>query len=301
MPTSANVTDPIEAPAATFTVHHVEVEEGVELRVFEWRPGEPESEDPLVFVAGWVSAIEGWADLLRALVAVRPVYYVESREKRSARIARRRLTFEDFTIARMAKDLIAVSAALGLDGSRPIYCGSSMGSTGILEALKGGRLPAGGAFVIGPNAQFRFPWWGKALVRVPTEGYAVVIRIVLFYLRNFRVNSRLEPQQMERYERTLLGAHPLRMKLSARAVYPYEIWPELETVSVPVAIAHAPTDTLHAEDEIARIVATIPEGRPVRCPTNLYMHCADVAADIEAFIAGSPTRPRPDSGGGRRC
>jgi len=160
-----------------------------------------------------------------------------------------------------------------------------MGSSAIIEALKNERLRARGAFVIGPSARFHFPWWGKILTKQPAWTYTGLVHVILFYLRNFRVNSKLEPQQMERYQRTLLRAVPLRMKLSAGAVYPYEIWKDLETIRVPVAIAHAPTDTLHKEEEIQRLVSSIPEGRNVACPTNLYMHCADVAKDIEEFIA----------------
>ena len=114
----------------------------------------------------------------------------------------------------------------------------------------------------------------------------MAIRIVLFYLRNFRVNSRLEPQQIARYERSLLAAHPLRMKLSAQAVYPYQAWPDLETVNVPVAVAYSPTDTLHEEEEIERLIGSIPRSRAVPCPSNLYMHSEKVARDIEEFIAG---------------
>lgn len=284
MTDSTNVADPIAAEGAVFSARYLEVQEGVALRLFHWQPEVPACEDPVFFVAGWVSAVEGWAGLLRALITRRPVYYLESREKQSARIARGGLSRADFTIERQAEDIITACDLLDLDLDRVVFSGSSMGSTSIIEALKHGRLRARGAFVIGPNARFHFPWWGKALTRVPASTYAVVIRLVLFYLRNFRVNSRMEPQQMARYERTLLRAVPLRMKLSAQAVYPYEIWDGLETIDVPVALAHAPTDTLHGEQEIERIVATIPRGRAVPCPTNFYMHDAGVAADIEAFI-----------------
>jgi pimeloyl-ACP methyl ester carboxylesterase len=281
----SDISDPVAVEGAAFSARDIDVQDGVELRLYHWQPENPASETPIFFVAGWVSAIEGWVDMVRALVSRRPVYYLESREKRSARITRRRLTREDFTIQRMADDIVAACDRIGLDTSSVVFAGSSMGSTSILEALKHERLKARGAFVVGPNARFRFPWWGKALTRVPAGTYAVAIRIVLFYLRNFRVNSRMEPQQMQRYERTLLGAVPLRMKLSARAVYPYEIWDGLETIAVPVAVAHAPTDTLHGEDEIERIVEAIPKGRAVPCPSNLYMHSADVAHDIEELIA----------------
>jgi hypothetical protein len=91
---------------------------------------------------------------------------------------------------------------------------------------------------------------------------------------------------MIRYERTLRAADPLRLKLSARAVVGFQAWPELETIAVPVAIAYAPTDTLHGEREVRSIVAAIPGGRAVKCLSNAYMHDARIVDDLERFIRG---------------
>jgi pimeloyl-ACP methyl ester carboxylesterase len=284
MSTCSAPSDPIDVKGTIFEVHHVYACAGVRLRVLRWQPREPTGSEPIVFAPGWTSAIEGWADLMRAIAVRRPLIYIESREKPSAQIDLPKLTREDFSISQMASDLTGICQGLELDLSRAVFVGSSLGSTTILEALKRGRLEARGAFVIGPNGRFHFPLWAKILTHVPTGAYAAVIRIALFYLRNFRVNSQLEPQQMKRYEQTLLGAHPLRMKLSAQAFYPFELWEDLETIPVPVAVAYAPTDTLHAEEEIQRIIDTIPKGRAVACPSNLYMHRADVAEDIESFL-----------------
>ena len=261
------------------------MQDGVELKVMEWWPdrtGQP----PLYFVAGWVSVVEGWRPLLEVLVRRRPVVYIETREKRSARIDRRRMRVEEFSVERLAEDLCAVARALGADRSSAIWFGSSMGSTAILESLKGGRLPARAAFLVGPNAEFHFPRWSLPLLRVPAGSYSVAKHFVIWYLRHFRVDVRREPDQMRRYERTLNAAEPLRLKLSARAVVGYSLWPELGTVTVPVAIAYASSDVLHHEGEAKSIVATLPAGLAVECPSNTYMHRAEVARDIDEFIAG---------------
>jgi pimeloyl-ACP methyl ester carboxylesterase len=276
--------DPIDSGAA-YSERWLSVQDGVELRVMEWRPdgtGQP----PLYFVAGWVSVVEGWRPLLEVLVRRRPVVYIETREKRSAKIDRRRLRVEEFSVQRLAEDLCEIARVVGADRSSAIWFGSSMGSTALLEALKGARLPARGAFLIGPNATFNFPWWSLPLLRVPAASYSVAKHLVIWYLRHFRVDARREPDQMRRYERTLNAAEPIRLKLSARAVVGYSLWPRLETVTAPVAIAYASSDVLHAESEAKSIVATLPAGIAVECPSNTYMHRAEVARDIEEFIAG---------------
>jgi pimeloyl-ACP methyl ester carboxylesterase len=276
------VTDPI-ASGVTFKHHRIEVETGVRLRVYEWQPGT--DAEPLVFVAGWVSVIEGWKPLLEVLVRERPVVYIETREKSSAVFDRRRLRPSDFSIPRLADDVIAVCDRLGVDPERRVLFASSMGSNAVLEASKNGRFRCRGAFLVGPNAEFRFPGWGKALVLFPTVLYRPLLPFVFWYLETFRVNVREDPAQMARYRRTLSAAHPERLKLSARAVIGYSLLPGLETVTAPVAVAYAASDTLHEGEEVHRIVDALPRGEAVECPSNTYMHTAAVADDLQTFLA----------------
>lgn len=266
----------------SFCSHCVEVEPGVRLTVYEWQPGTDAR--PLVFVAGWVSVIEGWRDLLGVLVSQRPVYYMETREKRSAVFELDKLRPDDFDIPRLGDDVIAVCDELEIDPKRRVFFASSMGSNAVLEGFKGGRLAGRGAFLIGPNAEFRFPGWGKALTYMPASVYHLARPFMEWYLERFRVNTREDPEQMARYRRTLRAAHPVRLKLSARAVLDYSLFPGLETVTTPVAIAYAVADTLHEGSEVRRILDMLPRGEAVECPTNTYMHTAAVAGDLQRFI-----------------
>jgi pimeloyl-ACP methyl ester carboxylesterase len=273
--------DPI-ASGLRFHHHRVEVEDGVRLTVYDWDPGTGAA--PLVFVAGWISVIEGWRPVLELLVRRRPVLYIETREKRSAVFERRRLRAADFRIARLGEDLIEICDRLDVDPDRRFFFASSMGSNAVLEAAKHRRLAGRGAFLIGPNAEFRFPAWGKALTFMPASIYHLARPLMVWYLERFRVNARQDPEQMARYRRTLRAAHPARLKLSARAVLGYSLFPGLETVEMPVAIAFAPSDTLHEGHDVDRIVGALPCGVAVACPSNTYMHTAAVAGELERFI-----------------
>lgn len=285
--------DPLEVSGVHFENHRIRVEEDVRLRVFEWQPPAADDADPMLFVAGWISLVTGWVPLLERLVQTRPVYYLETREKESAEIAADVMRPESFSIPRLAEDLIEVSSQLGLDGERTLLFGSSMGSNAILEALKDERLAAKAAFLIGPNAEFRFPWWGRPLVYLPPWVYKVAKPFVLWYLRTFRVNAREDPEQMVRYVRTVRAANPRRIMLSARAVLDYRAMPGLETVTTPVAVAYAPSDTLHGEEEVRQIVDAMPRGVAVSCPSNTYMHTAAVADDIDQFVESLATETEP--------
>jgi pimeloyl-ACP methyl ester carboxylesterase len=276
--------DPVAVPGVRFAQRRVKVQDGVRLRIFEWRPATEDGADPILFVAGWISLVTGWVPLLEELVRIHPVYYLETREKQSAEIPDELMRPENFSIPRLAEDLVEVSSELGLDGEKTLLFGSSMGSNAILEALKAERLAARAAFVIGPNAEFRFPWWGRPLVYLPPWVYLAAKPYVLWYLRTFRVNAREDPEQMARYVRTIRAANPQRIMLSARAVLDYRALPGLETVTTPVAVAYAANDTLHGEEEIRRIVDAMPRALAVNCPSNTYMHTSAVADDIQEFI-----------------
>jgi len=277
---------PVSAPGVQFNERGLTVEEGVSLRLYEWRPEKDGGADPILFVAGWISLVTGWAPLLEKLVQTRPVYYLETREKESAEISPGLMRSSSFLVSRLAEDLVEVSNQLNLDGDRTVLFGSSMGSNAILEALKGDCLKAKAAFVVGPNAEFHFPWWGRPLIHLPPWVYSAAKPFVLWYLRTFRVNAREDPEQMARYVRTIRAADPERIMLSAQAVIDYEAMPGLETISAPVAVAYAANDTLHDEEEVGRIVNAMPHGIAVSCPSNTYMHTADVVVDLDRFIVG---------------
>jgi pimeloyl-ACP methyl ester carboxylesterase len=282
--TSGRPSNPLDPVEAGFEERWLAVDDGVEVRVLHWWPRGTPDREPLVFVAGWVSVVEGWLPVLRELVRSRQVLYIETREKRTARIERRRMRVDEFTVERLGSDLISAGRLLGAPEEGTVWFGSSMGSNAILEALKRGRLAAKAAFLVGPNAAFRVPPWGRPILYLPAWLYHPIKYFVFWYLRHFRVDARSEPEQMQRYVRTLRAAHPLRLKLSARAILDYQVWPDLDTIGTPVAIAYAASDTLHSEQEVRQIVAAMPRGRTVECPTNHYMHDAPIVEDLDQFI-----------------
>jgi pimeloyl-ACP methyl ester carboxylesterase len=278
------INDPIAPVAAVFSHEYLNVDEGVELRVLRWRPQQPRSQVTLVIVAGWISVVEGWHEVLRALAPSISIVYIETREKHTARVAGSQMQVDSFSIPRLADDLVAIFTDLDIDPEHAVLFGSSMGANVILESLKHQRLPVSAAFLVGPNIEFRTPWWSPLIVALPDFTYHVVKHPALWYLRNFRVNTKEDPAQMRRYERTVNAAEPARLKLSIKAVAGYQVWPGLDTIRTPVALAYAPSDTLHGEGEVEAIAARIPGSRAIACPSNTYMHTAAVVDDLRKYL-----------------
>lgn len=283
--------DPISAHHAAFSEQTVAVDEDVSLRVVSWHPKSEDTGCPVVFVAGWVSVVSGWTEFLYALSRKHPVYYIETREKKSAEIARNRLRTDDFRMDRFARDVTIACSELPIDMEEAIVSGSSLGATVLLEALKHERLKARGAFLIGPASEFRIPWflsWMPYLF--PSPAYHFVKHFIVWYFRKFRVNVEKEPEQMRRYENTILSAHPLRIKLSGRSFMHYQVWPDLDTVLAPTRIAYASTDKLHASDTITRMAETLRQADLLPCESNKYMHSAPLAEDLARFAADLEAR-----------
>lgn len=279
-------TDPIAVEGAAYASYFVEAAEGVQLKVMQWLPTKPVSDDPLIFLAGWVSAIYGWAELIRSIAVHRPVYYIESREKGSALIVDKKWKPEDFGVIQMGEDLVHGCPNLDIDLSRTVIAGSSLGAAAILEAMKQGRLPVRGAFLIGPNVEFSPPFIFRMLFCMPAASFYIIRYFVLWFLRNFRVDMKKEPEQYARYKNTIMQANAQRIKLSAMGMTDHDSWTGLESIKVPVAVAYAKSDKLHDHETITRLEEVLQQPGIIACPSNLYMHDQRVHQDIEAFIDG---------------
>jgi pimeloyl-ACP methyl ester carboxylesterase len=264
----------------------VAVDEAVRLKVMVFRQTLAQGKSPMLFVPGWVSAMRGWAALIKPMASERDVYYLETREKCSALINNNaRLTDDAFSIFQNAHDIIQICDHFGINTPETLASGSSLGATSLLEAMKGGKLRCGGAFLVGPNSEFHAPKSLSWILSLPASFYHPIKYFLLWYLRTFRVDARKEPEQMKRYEETLRMVEPKRLKHTARSVIRghYQVWSGLETIQVPVYIAYAATDKLHSLANIQRMAQQLPFGKLLPCLTNLYMHSEQLLVDIHAF------------------
>jgi len=276
--------NPFSDQKASFSWRHVTVETGVQLLVYHWQPVSAQPGPALLFVPGFFSIIEGWYDFLGEVIPKHSVYYLESREKHSAIIERTGMVPADFSVRRLSHDIIEVCRQLGLDQGELIVGGSSLGATSLLEAMKNDHFRPRSAFLIGPNTEFKAPWFVRPLLLLHPATYHLVKYFIIWYMRHFKVDTRREPEQMMRYQKTLLEANPYRLKLSALAFLDYQVWPGLDKVTQPVSIAYASSDTLHVEHNIERLASALTQASLLACESNRYMHSARLALDLDAFM-----------------
>nr|AIF07406.1 hypothetical protein [uncultured marine group II/III euryarchaeote KM3_202_G07] len=260
----------------------VEVAPNISIRVLRWVPADSSASslDPAVVVPGWGSVFEGWRPLLTEWVSRRPIVYIETREKKSARITRK-VRREDFEMRHHGHDVAAVLGKLGIDSAEVDWFSSSLGATLLIDAYQNDVLAGRSSILLAPNPDFEFPLWARILLKMPLPKF---IHPALVRFAVWIVERRTEEEgQRIRYRRALLSQDLERLLLSSRANIRYSLPQDLSNASVPCAVMTASSDTLHGMDKVLDIVDRLPNAVLIEVPSNQYAHEADVLVEIEEF------------------
>ena len=269
-------------PGANAEELFVEVAPNISVRVLRWVPADSSaaSLDPTVVVPGWGSVFEGWRPLLTEWVSRRPIVYIETREKKSARITRK-VRRDDFEMRHHGHDVAAVLGKLGIDSAEVDWFSSSLGATLLIDAYQNDVLAGRSSILLAPNPDFKFPLWARILLKMPLPKF---IHPALVRFAVWIVERRTEEEgQRIRYRRALLSQDLERLLLSSRANIRYSLPQDLSNASVPCAVMTASSDTLHGMDKVLDIVDRLPNAVLIAVPSNQYAHEADVLAEIEEF------------------
>ncbi|WP_300673876.1 alpha/beta hydrolase [Desulfoluna sp.] len=260
--------------------------DGVTLTLFDFKGEGHEKKPMLLFVAGWLSALSGWHEVLEEMTPHTRVLYMESREKRSARLPAGPLP--RFDIDRLADDIAEVANAF-IPAETSLYvAGSSLGSTALIRAMARRKITPSGAFLISPVTAFQFPPWGNFIISfVPPFFFKAIRYPIVWYLINFRVDKKKEPEQARKYTQTIMDAEPTRLKANAAALSGHTVWEDLPQVKSPVVVIGAASDKLHGVEEITKMVQRMPEARVEVMGSNKETHSGQAGRFIvEGMGAG---------------
>ena len=266
--------------------HWIEVESGVSIRVLVWNSeGTDLDSGTVVMVPGWGSLFEGWRPLVTEWVKSRHLIYIETREKASSRF-NRRISKDDFSIERHARDIGAVLDALDVNQNNIDWYSSSLGSTLLIDAFERRDLGGRSSVLLAPNPDFRFPLWSRIIIYSPLP--MVAFRKMVGFVA-WVVNRRTKEEgQKVRYRRALLAQDVPRMLLSARWNLGYSLPEDLSRIEVPCAVMTAASDTLHDFGKVERLADSIPNCRMINVPSNQYAHEPGVLSEIGDFHSSIP-------------
>ncbi len=250
----------------------VPMTDGVSLKIIDFNPGKSVSEKPsVIFIAGWISLINGWQGVLKELTAEYRTYYIESREKQSSILPEK--VKVSFTMERIKEDINNLVDKLIPENEKFVLAGSSLGASAILEFSASGKRKPECAILVGPNEEFRFPKFiGAIIPLIHPAMYFAVRPFIKWYLRNFRLDKKKERAQVEKYEKTINLADPYKLKANALALKNYSIWNRIQGIATPCLIFGATTDKLHSTENMKRLVELIPEVQYIELAGNTDTH-----------------------------
>ena len=260
------------------------VSDGISLKIIEFIPQNVSQNKPvIIFVAGWISLISGWKEVLKVLSAEYRIIYLESREKQSSMVPDVKKT--SFSMNRLALDLgDIVEQIIPLSGEF-ILAGSSLGATAILEYCVLDKRKPLCSVLIAPNTEFIFPKILELIVSAMHPFlYFSIKPLIKWYIRNFRLDKKKNREQIEKYENTMDCADPYKLKANALALVNYLLLDHVDKIDIPCLIINGATDTIHDAENIKHLLKIIPDVKYVELESNMETHSEKAGHVIMEYI-----------------
>ncbi len=269
------------AAGATSSEKMVEVSPNVSLHIVRFDPAEDKGRPPVVLVGGWITIMPAWGGVLREMTKDFRVYYVETREKQSSYVQDR----VEYSAESFGRDIVALTEKLELPRNGYVLMGSSLGATAILDGCRFITNPPLCLALVGPNAEFRVPRFGRMVIFLFYPALWFLLKpLVKLYLKTFRLDFRNDPQQYYKYARNLDSANPWKLKKAIMKLWNYEVWDLLESIDYPTLILGASTDKLHVPENLRRMVSMMPNAEYLDMGTNEATHQAGMVDKLRKYL-----------------
>ncbi|MBN2092828.1 alpha/beta hydrolase [candidate division KSB1 bacterium] len=270
------------APGAKFEESYITTSAQVSLRVIHFSPPVATNKPVILFVAGWISQISAWHQIIKELSKEFEVYYIESREKISSLVTGK----VNYGVEEIGQDIVALVSQLELQEKQYILFGSSLGATAILDCSQWLPKKPLCLVLIGPNAVFRVPPVGMVIIRLfPPRMYMVLKPIVKWYLKTFRLDIHADFAQYRKYCAALDAADPWKLKNGAIQLAKYKVWDILPAINIPTLIAGASKDTLHEKENLEKMVSLLPKAVYIDLETNKKTHETGMVTEFKKYLA----------------
>jgi pimeloyl-ACP methyl ester carboxylesterase len=260
----------------------VSVSDNVMLRVITFSPVKPTNQPTVLFIPGWISLMKGWKIVLKEMTKDFNIIYAETREKISSQVNGK----VEFSVEAISEDIIKLVEIYKLEKDKYIIFGSSLGGTSILESYQELQPKPLCFALLGPNAEYRTPWWGKIIIRIIfPKLYNALRPFIKWYLRKFRLDVESDQAQYDKYCNALDAADPKKLKPAAKALSKYKVWEILKDIDLPVLIIGATKDLLHEPQNLIQMDKMLPNSVFLDMETNTYAHGPEMVEELRKYIA----------------
>jgi len=261
----------------------IPVNENVTLRIISFIPAEDRHNPSIIFVAGWITLISAWKKVLREMTKDFTIYYIETREKISSQVTGK----VEYGVTDISKDIVTLISHFNMKDKRYVLFGSSLGASAILDCCRFLDRDPLCLVLIGPNAVFRVPRFGKvAIYLFPPPLYLIIKPVVKWYLKTFRLDIESDYEQYEKYCGNLDAADPWKLKKAVMNLWNWEAWDLLKDIYYPTLIAGASKDSLHEPENLKKMISMMPNATYIDLETNKKTHSAEIVEEMRNYISG---------------
>jgi len=229
--------------------------EGGEIRVIHVKPKKPLNKRAIVFVPGWGGLQEGLNILFEVLHDEIEFYYIETREKKTSRIKRRKA---DMSIQRKAIDIMQVIDYLKIDKDNYTIIGPCWASTIYLQGILDNNFEAKSILAFDPMHKL---WFNKFLLNLEPVIPAFVVVIFKPILMFFAFLGMKEKAQKERNQSFVRSSVMWKWKKAAYKVKDLELFGTLSSITQEILVFNATKDKVHNQEDYPKLAKEMPKGR----------------------------------------
>lgn len=270
------------APGTTYKQEMIPVAENVSLKVITFTPSQKTDNPPVIFVPGWITLMSAWKIVLHEMTKDFPIYYIETREKISSQVVGK----AGYGVEDIGKDIVQLVKHFNLKDNRYILFGSSLGASALLDSCRFLDRAPFCMVLIGPNAVFRVPRFGKIFIYfLPPRLFLLVKPLVKWYLKTFRLDIKSDYEQYEKYCGNIDSADPWKLKKAIMKLWNWQAWNLLPGIKYPVVIFGASKDSLHEPENLKQMVAMLPKADIIDLETNKGTHSTVMVAAMRNYVA----------------
>ncbi len=233
--------------------------------------GKDKSKFKLVVIPGWGSIVLGWDEFLMKAKDYFDIYYLETREKKSSKLAKK----SKCTLDRMSSDLKEVPEILKLNPKETVFFSSSFGAVLNADALNKKKVDPFLTILVGPMSKIDMPFPFRYLLYiVPSFLYHPFAPIGRFWVKKYKSEDEV---QAAKYYRVMEEADPKKWKKFLTRFAFKKFWDTYAGIESRVLVIDESEDKLHRTIVTNKIASLIKNSEIVDLKTNKFTHSAGIA------------------------
>tara|TARA_B100001996_G_scaffold243565_1_gene188524 strand:- start:377 stop:1228 length:852 start_codon:yes stop_codon:yes gene_type:complete len=269
------------SPGTKIQTRYLEISDDIQLFEVHFSPKDISKYPPVIFIPGWGSFIQGWKIVLQEMSKDFEIYYIETREKGSAKHARE----QKISIQNIGDDIAKAVQLHDMDDNSFIALGSSMGATVILDAMAENKLKPSLSVLIGPNIEFNIPQFLIIFIALmPNQLYKMIKPCLKWYMKRKYIDMNSDSKQYHKYAYVLDHIHLGRTRRSALSFKKYSFENKIDQIKSRILIFSGKKDILHSYEKTLSMANRVMNATLINLETNDRTHSVEMVDEMKAYL-----------------